>query len=91
MKKLLTVLSLTIFVFAALTSCQPAKDKAEQTESGEPIDSTSNKQMAKVQYTCTMHPDVLESEPGKCPKCGMELVKKDEGDNKMDMDTTGNH
>jgi len=34
---------------------------------------------AKVQYTCTMHPDVLSDKPGKCPKpnCGMTLVKKD--------------
>ncbi len=31
---------------------------------------------AKVQYTCTMHPEVLSDKPGKCPKCGMALVKK---------------
>lgn len=31
----------------------------------------------KVQYTCGMHPDVLSDKPGKCPKCGMELVKKE--------------
>lgn len=30
----------------------------------------------KVQYTCTMHPEVLSDKPGKCPKCGMTLVKK---------------
>ena len=24
-------------------------------------------------YTCSMHPDVVMNEPGKCPKCGMEL------------------
>ena len=27
-------------------------------------------------YTCTMHPEVQMPDPGKCPKCGMELVKK---------------
>ncbi len=33
-----------------------------------------------VVYTCPMHPEVRESKPGKCPKCGMDLVpmKKDE-------------
>jgi len=31
----------------------------------------------KVQYTCTMHPEVLSDKPGKCPKCGMTLVKKE--------------
>jgi hypothetical protein len=30
----------------------------------------------KVQYTCTMHPEVLSDKPGKCPKCGMTLVEK---------------
>ncbi|MGZ8524893.1 MAG: copper-translocating P-type ATPase [Chitinophagaceae bacterium] len=25
-------------------------------------------------YTCPMHPEVIKPGPGKCPKCGMELV-----------------
>ncbi|MHB9056671.1 MAG: heavy metal-binding domain-containing protein [Paludibacteraceae bacterium] len=33
-------------------------------------------QAAKVEYTCPMHPEVISDKPGKCPKCGMELVKK---------------
>jgi hypothetical protein len=28
------------------------------------------------QYTCSMHPEVVPDKPGKCPKCGMELVEK---------------
>jgi Cu(I)/Ag(I) efflux system membrane fusion protein len=31
---------------------------------------------AEVYYTCTMHPEVHESQPGKCPICGMDLVKR---------------
>ncbi len=27
-------------------------------------------------YTCPMHPEVVSDHPGKCPKCGMDLVKK---------------
>jgi Heavy metal binding domain len=30
--------------------------------------------MAHQKYTCVMHPDVVSDKPGKCPKCGMELV-----------------
>ncbi len=26
-------------------------------------------------WTCSMHPDIKESEPGECPKCGMKLIK----------------
>lgn len=29
------------------------------------------------QYTCPMHPEVVSDKPGKCPKCQMELEKKD--------------
>jgi hypothetical protein len=30
----------------------------------------------KIVYTCPMHPEVTSDKPGKCPKCGMDLVKK---------------
>ena len=36
----------------------------------------NNQPAAKVIYTCVMHPEVQMSKPGKCPKCGMALVKK---------------
>ena len=29
-------------------------------------------------YACPMHPEVAQSAPGTCPKCGMRLVSKDE-------------
>jgi hypothetical protein len=39
-----------------------------------PASSTSNE--AEI-YTCPMHPEVLSKQPGKCPKCGMELVPRE--------------
>lgn len=27
-------------------------------------------------YTCPMHKEVVSSQPGKCPKCGMKLMPK---------------
>lgn len=29
-----------------------------------------------VTYTCPMHPEVTQPSPGKCPKCGMELIAR---------------
>lgn len=29
-----------------------------------------------AQYTCSMHPEVVQDGPGKCPKCGMDLAVK---------------
>jgi hypothetical protein len=31
-------------------------------------------------YTCPMHPEVRQSKPGRCPKCGMTLVPAGEDD-----------
>jgi uncharacterized membrane protein YraQ (UPF0718 family) len=29
------------------------------------------------EYTCPMHPEVLRNHPGRCPKCGMDLVARE--------------
>jgi hypothetical protein len=34
--------------------------------------------MNKVLYTCPMHPEIEQSNPGRCPKCGMKLIVKGE-------------
>ena len=33
-----------------------------------------------TQYTCPMHPEVIQDGPGSCPKCGMDLVPKEPTD-----------
>ncbi|MAN26408.1 MULTISPECIES: heavy metal translocating P-type ATPase [Mesonia] len=30
-----------------------------------------------TQYTCPMHPEVVQDSPGACPKCGMDLIPKE--------------
>ncbi len=37
--------------------------------------SIQNNESTKT-YTCSMHPEVISDKPGKCPKCGMELIEK---------------
>ncbi len=36
----------------------------------------TEKEVASVQYTCPMHPEVITDKPGDCPICGMALVEK---------------
>src|SRR5262245_64029751 len=47
---------------------------------------------AKVEYTCPMHPEVVQDHPGSCPKCGMALeprtVSAEEGPNPELADMT---
>lgn len=31
----------------------------------------------RTEYTCSMHPEVVQSEPGSCPACGMDLVPRE--------------
>ena len=37
----------------------------------------TNEEMAEVIYTCPMHPEIEKHEPGNCPECGIDLVKKE--------------
>ena len=34
-------------------------------------------EQSRQTYTCPMHPEVRQEAPGRCPKCGMELVLQD--------------
>jgi len=49
------------------------KDPSSMSHEGD-----EHKSSKRIQYTCSMHPEVVSAEPGKCPKCGMTLVKKEE-------------
>lgn len=37
-------------------------------------DKYSSKQTVSQKWTCSMHPEVIKDKPGKCPKCGMDLI-----------------
>ncbi|HUR81978.1 MAG TPA: efflux RND transporter periplasmic adaptor subunit [Thermoanaerobaculia bacterium] len=53
----------------SLVSC---RDK--ETHEHQP--GVNQQEVAADVYTCPMHPSVVSSKPGKCPICGMTLVKK---------------
>jgi len=38
------------------------------------VTKSKKKTTVTKKYTCSMHPEVVTSKPGKCPKCGMKLV-----------------
>ena len=33
-------------------------------------------------WTCSMHPQIMQPEPGDCPICGMDLIPAESGDRK---------
>lgn len=68
-KKLINLITMLVLTTALFYGCG---DSAKTT-------STSNSDTTKtatVVYTCSMHPEVLSDKPGKCPKCGMDLIIK---------------
>ncbi|MBO6586820.1 MAG: efflux RND transporter periplasmic adaptor subunit [Gracilimonas sp.] len=40
----------------------------------EHISETHTNEEGEIVYTCSMHPQIRENEPGNCPICGMELI-----------------
>ncbi len=42
------------------------------------MDSGEKPKSGKVYYTCKMHPQIHQDKPGKCPVCGLTLIKKEE-------------
>lgn len=63
------IVSLTgIFAFTPDYSAE----SSDLTKLVSPTDSTETKT-----YTCSMHPEVISDKPGECPKCGMDLILKE--------------
>ena len=80
------LLIVILFVFAACRNksadqsqhdgmdMKPAEVPAEHDNSDMEMPS------GEAVYTCPMHPEIQRNEPGNCPICGMELVKKVPGE-----------
>jgi len=61
-----------ILVYIMLPVLIQAQDMKTMEMDKKPAKEDSN----PTTYTCPMHHDIHESKPGKCPKCGMALVKE---------------
>jgi hypothetical protein len=57
----------------AATGCKGSSESNAGAENSGQAEPKSEK---TVQYTCSMHPEVVQNKPGDCPKCGMKLVEK---------------
>jgi NADH-quinone oxidoreductase subunit J len=53
--------------------------------SAEPLAQDNQTTIAQVTYTCPMHPEVRQDQPGKCPTCGMNLIEVEEGQQEQDQ------
>ena len=81
MKKLLFIF-ITCLVISSLSFSGFSRTLKNSGTSGiisTDLQSPQKKKAAQVKeiYTCPMHPEIISDKPGKCPKCKMNLVKKE--------------
>jgi P-type Cu+ transporter len=84
-----------VFIASAFAGCASIEEKsggadhpADVRATPSQVPSVSNPQSDEGQYqpavdavyTCPMHPEVREAQPGRCPECGMDLVPEDSSD-----------
>ncbi|HMH24228.1 MAG TPA: efflux RND transporter periplasmic adaptor subunit [Puia sp.] len=74
MKIIISSVLVALFALLLLASCKPRTKKTAKTD-------------PDIYYTCSMDPQVVESKPGKCPICHMELtaVRKSRQQNKDEI------
>jgi multidrug efflux pump subunit AcrA (membrane-fusion protein) len=60
-----------IFLFILFISFVSCNKEAEHSNNNE----IKNSSKVETYYTCSMHPQIKEKGPGKCPICGMNLTK----------------
>ncbi len=79
MKIILTGIVAIVIGLAAGYFLFGGKQQAAPTEShnhqGEAVQTASEEQT----WTCSMHPQIRQNEPGECPLCGMDLIPLEEG------------
>jgi hypothetical protein len=83
MKALILNIGLSLFGLTFFTACNSGAADQNATEQTE-----TKQEVAGVTYTCPMHPEVTSTEPGKCPKCGMNLEEVTAG---TQMDSAAAH
>ena len=66
------------YFFCSVGCADKFQATPEKYSSGTPPVSThSAATEKKVEYTCPMHPEIVRSEPGSCPICGMALEPRE--------------
>jgi predicted RNA-binding Zn-ribbon protein involved in translation (DUF1610 family) len=67
---------LLLLLAVAFTTIGFAQDTvSKKGDMHEMMDGKMHTRMHEKMYTCPMHSDVMQDHPGKCPKCGMDLVE----------------
>lgn len=78
MKRFNIFIALMLAVFLMVGFIAFPQEKIQQKTAREAVSAV------KEVYVCPMHPEQVSDKPGKCPKCGMDLVKKQAKEDESD-------
>ena len=67
--------------------CGPNWDKLSVAEKEAKLSKVSSKSV----WTCSMHPQIRQPQPGKCPLCSMKLIPAAESHEKAADSSNGRH
>lgn len=75
----IAIFTFGMFLFIACSSDRNHEghgdqNQSAQTEQGNDSEHQYGAADNDVKYTCPMHPNVVQDQPGQCPICGMDLV-----------------
>ncbi len=80
------------FLFAGIIGALAVglESKATSSTGGAAHEEHGHNDQGKQLYTCGMHPNVIQEEPGTCPICGMDLtpVKKSQAPKKKEEESS---
>ena len=65
---MLLVTGVLIVGLIALNGCKKSEPAPSETSA------EKMQEMGEQKWTCSMHPEIISDKPGKCSKCGMDLV-----------------
>ncbi|GAA5522085.1 efflux RND transporter periplasmic adaptor subunit [Aliifodinibius salicampi] len=54
--------------------------REDATDIDQHVEETHTDEEGNIVYTCSMHPQIRQNEPGNCPICGMELIPVDQAE-----------
>ncbi len=71
-------LNIILIIFGIIAGWLIFGDRANHTDYQ--TSETKNDSTAAAIWTCSMHPQIRQDKPGKCPICGMDLIPLNTGD-----------
>jgi uncharacterized protein YxeA len=91
MKRNISIVMLIALVITGFAACNNSDTKNNKSTTQTDTSGMRQVMVTDSMYTCTMHNEVMSNKPGKCPECGMTLVKQKMTDEQMKMMEEGTY